>query len=110
MLSKAFEEGANVGDVGRGIWVVNYDVIKVGCCAVEVLDNLVDNLDEPAGHGIAILRHDEPFEELGGGAKGGEGYSVLLDGYLVERRNEVEHGKYSSFAKRVEDLVNAGNG
>ena len=87
--------------MGRGIWVVNYDV-KVGFYAVEVLDNLVYNLDEPAGRGIATLGHDEPFEEQGGGAKGGEGYRVLIDGYLVEQRHEVEQGKYSSFGQSRE--------
>ena len=63
--------------MGRGTWVVNYDVVKVGCYAVEVLDSLVDNLDEPAGRGIATLRHDEPFEESVGGAYGREGYVSL---------------------------------
>ena len=110
MLSKAFEEGANVGDVGRGFGVVNYDVVEVGCYAVEVLDGLVEDLDEPAGRGTTTLRHDELFEESGGAAKGGEGYSVLVAGYLVERRHEVEKGEDSPFAQIIEDLVNAGDG
>ena len=42
MLSKAFEEGADVGDVGRGVGFVNYDVVEVGCYAVEVLDDHVE--------------------------------------------------------------------
>ena len=90
VLSKAFEAGINVGDLGRGGWVANYDVVKVGCYAVEVLDDLVDDLDELAGRGIATMRHAEPFEESGGGANCGEGYSVFVDGCLVERRSNRE--------------------
>ena len=84
VLLKAFDEGADVDDVDRGVGVVNYDVVEVGCHAVEVLDALVDALDEPAGHGTDTLRHDEPFQESVGGAYGREGYGVLVDGYLVE--------------------------
>ena len=68
------------------------------------------NLDEPAGRGTATLRHDEPFEESGGSTKGGEGYGVLVDCYVVERRHEVEQGENAPFAQRVEYFVNAGGG
>ena len=82
MLSKALEEGADVVDVGNGLGVENYDVVQVGGYVVEALDDLVDDLDEPARRGAAALRHDGPLEESGRGAKSGEGGGIFADGYF----------------------------
>ena len=75
--------------MGRGVGVEDGDVVEVGGDAVEVFDDLVDDLDEPPGRGVAALKHDDPFEESSGGSEGGEWYGVLVDGYLVERRHKV---------------------
>ena len=53
MLLKAVEEGACVGDVGRGVGVENYDVMEVECYAVEFLDNSLITL--PNQPGAALL-------------------------------------------------------
>ena len=71
VLSKAFEEGADVVDMGSWVWVEDYDVVEVGGYSVAALDDPVNDLGEPAGRGAAVLRRDEPPEESGGGAEGG---------------------------------------
>ena len=65
LLSQAFEEGPDVGDVGRGVVVENHDVVEVGGYAIKVLGALADQLDEPDGRGAATLRHDEPDRRVG---------------------------------------------
>lgn len=40
----------------------------------------------------------------------GEGDGVLVDGYVMERRYEVEQGEYVSFSQGIEDFVDAGDG
>ena len=110
VFSKAFEKGVDIGDVGRGVGVENYDVVEVGRYAVKVFDDLVDDLDEPSRRGAASLRHDEPLEESGGRAEGSKRYSVRVDGDLVERRHEIEQGEDAAFSDGVEDLVDAGDG
>ena len=35
---------------------------------------------------------------------------ILVRGNLMERRNQMEQGKHSSLAQRVQDLVHAGDG
>ena len=71
VLSKAFEEGADVVDMGSWVGVEDHDVVEVGGYSVQALDDLVNDLDEPAGRGAATLRHDESLEESGLGAEGG---------------------------------------
>ena len=71
MLSTAFQEGADVVDMGSWVGVESYDVVEVGGYSVQALDDLVNDLDEPAGRGAATLRHDESLEESGLGAEGG---------------------------------------
>ena len=66
LLPKAFEEGAGVSDVSRGVGVEDDDVVEVGGDAFEVFDDLVDYLDEPPGRGVATLRHDEPLKRREG--------------------------------------------
>eukprot|EP00904_Undaria_pinnatifida_P010008 jgi/Undpi1/6137/HiC_scaffold_20.g08622.m1 len=66
LLPKAFEEGADVSDVSRGVGVEDDDVVEVGGDAFEVFDDLVDYLDEPPGRGVATLRHDEPLKRREG--------------------------------------------
>ena len=72
VLPEVFEEEADVSDMSRGVGVEDDDVVKAGGDAVEVFDDLVDDLDKPPGRGVAALRHDEPLKESGGGAEGGE--------------------------------------
>ena len=62
VLPKAFEDGADVGDMGRGVGVEGDDVVEVCGDPIEVYDDLVDDLDEPPGRGLATLRHGEPLE------------------------------------------------
>ena len=96
--------------MSRGVGIEDDDVVEEGGDAFEVFDDLVDDLDQPPGRGVAALRHDEPLEELGGGAEGGEWYGVLVDGYLVERRHKIEQGRYASFSQGIKDLVGVGDG
>ena len=51
-----------------------------------------------------------PIEESGGSAEGGEGYGVLIDDDLVERRHEVEQRECAPPAQGVQDFVDAGDG
>ena len=55
------------GVVGRG-GVEDDDVVEVCGDAFQAFDDLVYDLDEPAGEGAAALRHYKPFEEPVGGA------------------------------------------
>ena len=71
LFPKAFEKETDVGDVSRGVGVEDGDAIEVGGNAIKVFDDLVDDLDEPPGRGVATLKHDKPLEESGGGAEGG---------------------------------------
>ena len=71
VLSKAFEDGADVVNMGSWVGVEDYDVVEVCGYSVEAVDDLVNDLDEPVGRGAATLRHDEPLEQLGGDAEGG---------------------------------------
>ena len=93
MTPKAFEQRADVSDVSRGVGVEDDDVVEVGGDAIQVLDDFVDDLDEPPGRGVAASRHEEAPEESRGGEEGGEWYGVLVDGSLVEQRHKVEQGK-----------------
>ena len=96
--------------MSRGNGVEDDDVVEVGGDAIEVFGDLVDDLDEPPGRDVATLMHDEPLEESGGGAEGGEWYGVLVDNYLVERRHKVEQGKHAFFSQGIKDIVDAGDG
>ena len=49
ILPKAFEERADVGDVGGGVEVEDNDVVEVGGDARAVFHYVVDDLDEPRG-------------------------------------------------------------
>ena len=64
---------------------------------------------KPTGRGVATLRHDEPLEESGWGAEGGEGYGVLVDGDSVERRHEVEQREDAPLAQGFQDFVDTGD-
>ena len=46
MFPKAFKKGADVGDVGLGIGIEDYDLIEVGGDAIDVLDDLDYDFDE----------------------------------------------------------------
>ena len=61
VLPEAFEEGADVSDMGRGVGVEDDDVVEVGADAVEFFDDLVGDLDKPPGRGVAALGPDEPL-------------------------------------------------
>ena len=71
VLSKAFEEGADVVDMGSWVGVESYDVVEVGGYSVEARDDLVVDLDEPVVRGAATFRHSQPREDSGGDAEGG---------------------------------------
>ena len=69
---QAFEEGADVSDMSRGVGIEDDDVVEVGGDAIEVFDDLVDDLDKPPGRGVATLRHDDgavPKEKYLGGVQ-----------------------------------------
>ena len=66
MLSQAQEELLHVSDVKGGVSVEDDDVTEVGSKAVEALDDLVDDLDEPPWSSAASLRHYQPLEETRG--------------------------------------------
>lgn len=40
----------------------------------------------------------------------GEGYGVLVDGYVMERRYRVEQKEYVPLSQGIEDFVDAGGG
>ena len=109
VFSKAFKKRADVGDVSRGVAVENCDVVEVGRYAVKVFDDLVDDLDEPARRGAASLRHGKPLEESGGRAESSQGYGILIDGDLVERRHGIGQGEDATLSKGIEDLIDAGD-
>lgn len=69
----------------------------------------MDDLDGPAGRGVAALRHDEPFANSGGGAESGEAYGVLDDGDLAQRRDAVKQGECTPFVHGVDFVVDAGD-
>ena len=71
MLSTAFQEGADVVDMGSWVGVESYDVVEVGGYSVEARDDLVVDLDEPIVPGAATFRHSQPREDSGGDAEGG---------------------------------------
>ena len=94
---------------GRG-GVEDDDVVEVCGDAFQAFDDLVDDLDEPAGGGAAALRRYKPFEEPVGGAERRQWDGVLVDGDLVEGGDQVEKGKNAAFAQGVQDLVFPGDG
>ena len=49
-------------DVVVGIGVEDDDVVEIRGDEFQAFDDLVDNLDEPAGGGAAALRHNKPLE------------------------------------------------
>ena len=44
--------------MGGWVEIEDYDVVEVGGYSVEALDDLVNDVDEPAGRGAATMRHD----------------------------------------------------
>ena len=98
------------GDMGSGVGIEDFGVIKRDGVAIEVFDYLVDDLDEPAGRGIATLGHDESIEESGGSAEGGKWYGVLVDGYLVERRHKEEQENMRPFPIKSRTLSTRATG
>lgn len=90
VLPQAREECSNVGGVvGRG-WVEGDDVVEACGNAFQALGDLVDDLYEQAGGGAAACRHTKPFEQSVGGAEHCHADGVLVDGNVVERRDQVE--------------------
>ena len=49
-------------DVVVEIGVEDDDVVEIRGDEFQAFDDLVDNLDEPAGGGAAALRHNKPLE------------------------------------------------
>ena len=90
MLSQAQEEFLHVSDVKGGVGVEDDDAINVGSNAVEALDDLVDDLDEPPWSRAASLWHYQPLEETRGCAEGIKRYRVRIHCYLMKRRDEIE--------------------
>ena len=74
------------GEIG----VEDGDVVEVRGDAVEVVDDLADDFDEPPSSSAASLRHNQPLEEGRGCAESSERYCVLVRRSLMERRGEVE--------------------
>ena len=110
VFPQASEKGSDVGGVGGRGGVEDDDVVEVCGDAFQAFDDLVDDLDEPAGGGAAALRHYKPFEEPVGGAERRQWDGVLVNGDLVEGGDQVEEGENTAFARGVQDLVNAGDG
>ena len=65
-------------------------VFEVSSDAVETVDDLVDDLDEPPWGSTSPLWHHQPLEEARECAESSERYRVLVHRYLVKRRNKVE--------------------
>ena len=83
VFAQAFEKGSDVGRVvGRG-GVEDYDVVEVCGDAFQAFDDLIDDLDGPAGGGAAALRHCKPFEEPVGGAERSQWDGVFVNGCLL---------------------------
>ena len=83
--------------MGGRFGVVDDDIDKVSCDALEAFDDLVDYLDEPPGGLVATLRHDEPLRDSVRCAESSVGYGIIVNGNLVEERDDLEKGKYASF-------------
>ena len=69
MLSQAQEDLLHISDVKGGVGIEDDDVVEVGSDAVEALDELVDDLDEPPRRSAASLWHNQPLEESHGCAE-----------------------------------------
>ena len=81
---QAQEEILPVCDVKGGVGIEDDHVVEVSSDAVEALDDLVDDLDEPSRSSAAPLWHHQPLEEAP------ERYRVLVHCNLVKIRDEVE--------------------
>ena len=56
LWTNVLEEGSDV--VGCGVRIVDDDFVKVGGDAFQAFNDIVNHLDEPAGGGAAVLRHE----------------------------------------------------
>ena len=66
MFSQSQNQFLHIGDVKGGVGVEEDDVVEVGSDAVEDVDDLVDNLNEPPWSSAASLRHKQPLKEVRG--------------------------------------------
>ena len=93
LFAQAFEKGSDVGGVvGRG-GIEDDDVVEVCGDPLQAFDDLVDDLDEPAGGGAAALRHYKPSEEPVGGAERLQWDGVLVDRDLVKEETRSKREK-----------------
>ena len=110
VLWQVQEEILHISDVTGGVGVEDDAVVEVGSDAVEALDDLVDDLDEPPWSSAASLWHSQPLEETRGCAESSERCRVLVHCYLMQRRIEVEGLEYSTGAEFIEGFVDSRNG
>ena len=110
MLVHALEECPHCLDLNSRVGVEDDHIVEAGCHLIQALYNVVDNLDQPPGRRAASLGHDVPLIEARGSAKCRERNGIIVRGNMMERRNQVEQGKHSFLAQRVQDLVHAGEG
>ena len=87
---KSRENSIIFGGVKGGVGVEDDGVIEIGSEAVEALDDLVDDLDEPPWSRAASLWHYQPLEETRGCAEGIKRYRVRIHCYLMKRKDEIE--------------------
>ena len=99
VFAQAFEKGSDVGGVvGRG-GIEDDDVVEVCGDPLQAFDDLVDDLDEPAGGGAAALRHYKPSEEPVGGAERLQWDGVLVDRDLVKEETRSKREKIRPLPK-----------
>ena len=77
VLSHTQEEALHVRDLKGGVGIEDNHVVEVSSDAVESLDDLVDDLDEPPWSSADPLRHHQPLEEAHGCAESSERCVVL---------------------------------
>ena len=94
MLSQAQKKILHIGDVKEGVDGEDDGIVEVGSDGVDdfadLVDDLVDDLDEPPWSSAVSLWHNQPHEETRGCAESGERYRVLVHFDLMKRRNELE--------------------
>ena len=87
MLALPLEEGTYRLDTSRRIRVQHGHVVEVDCHLFEALDDLVDDLHEPAERSTAALGHETLIEARGSTKRRGSN-DVLVRGNSKEQKKE----------------------
>ena len=87
VFPKLFEQSRNGEDVSGGIRIEHDNIIEVSGHVGKAFHDFLDHHDEPSRRLAAPLWDDQPPEEARGHAQCPERGRVLVNRYLVERRD-----------------------